>query len=265
MDYKIILSKLQERWQVEEDWTWTPICWELNIPWVCVYNVWDIVHELKAVLKNIFSIDSVLEINEDREAKEIKIDEIDFVYDWIEKFYTDTHYSFLIYVSHENTITIGSEKINQFIMISFTIDKVIEKVKNETPNIIKDWQERAVAFRIWCYLKELIENEKIWTVDMEYNRVWNLKDPKRRDTETYIIPDIIIHKRTDKKLNWCLVIIEVKISNSEAKGDFVKLKEFTSKRIENWRREIQYQYWLSISFENELKLVWFQNWEEIKI
>ncbi len=115
MDYKVILLELQKKWNVQKDGTWIPICWEMSIPWVQIYDTWTIENQLKSILKDILNIDCVIEINENREVKEIKIDKINFQYDWIEHFYTDYNYNFLIYVSHEDTITIGSDKINNFI------------------------------------------------------------------------------------------------------------------------------------------------------
>jgi hypothetical protein len=110
--------------------------------------------------------------------------------------------------------------------------------------------EWAIAHRIAVYLEKYFEG---WNIDCEYNKV-GLHGTTKHDADgAYRRPDIIIHHRamTEKEHN--LLVIEVKIKNTDA--DYGKLRDFTSPT--NQHRPFQYQYGLALSFAPHLEKKWF--------
>lgn len=110
--------------------------------------------------------------------------------------------------------------------------------------------EWAIAHRIAVYLEKYVEG---WNIDCEYNKV-GVHGTTKHDAEgAYKRPDIIVHHRgmTEKEHN--LLVIEVKIKNSDA--DHTKLTDFTS--APNQNRPFQYQYGLALSFVPHIEKKWF--------
>lgn len=89
--------------------------------------------------------------------------------------------------------------------------------------------ERTIVHKIACYLQSEF-NE--WDVDVEYNRDQN---NTKRISDSSIIPDIVIHKRTT---NNNLLAIEIK-KNEISEWDLNKLKKIKS--------EFNYRYILYIN------------------
>jgi hypothetical protein len=117
--------------------------------------------------------------------------------------------------------------------------------------------EWAIAHRMAVYLEKHFE---AWNVDCEYNKVGLDGATKHDSAGDYRRPDIIIHHRgmTQKEDN--LLVIEVKIKNSDEDCD--KLRDFTSPPRHG--REFQYQYGLALSFDPYVKKTWFPNEKEIE-
>lgn len=110
--------------------------------------------------------------------------------------------------------------------------------------------EWAIAHRIAVYLEKHFEG---WNVDCEYNKVGQNGDTKHDADGNYKRPDIIIYHRGITQREHNLLVIEVKIKNTDE--DFFKLREFTSPP--SGSREFQYQHGLALSFEPDVKKVWF--------
>jgi hypothetical protein len=67
--------------------------------------------EVKRMLEIEFDIRSLYEINEGGEVTFVSLEECIFCYDGLEHLYTDEAYSFIIYFSHEDSATLGGEKL----------------------------------------------------------------------------------------------------------------------------------------------------------
>ena len=139
------------------------------------------------------------------------------------------------------------------------VENAIGKIILNDQILIRDGQEWALSNKLGMYL---FQDFPGWHVDCEYNRTGFGDDPKRASDQGQKRPDIIIHRRgllgTENNLLW----VEVKIKNSNASDDIVKIKEFTS--VPSGSRKIQYKYGLSISFIPKIQLTWIENGVEIQ-
>jgi hypothetical protein len=110
--------------------------------------------------------------------------------------------------------------------------------------------EWTITHRIAVYLEK---HFKGWNIDCEYNKVGLDGATKHNAEGAYKRPDIIIHHRgmTQKEHN--LLVIEVKIQNTDE--DDNKLRDFTSPPGQD--REFQYQYGLALSFKPHVEKRWF--------
>ncbi|MFC6999046.1 hypothetical protein [Rufibacter roseus] len=107
-----IRKKLIEKWGAEG--LWTPLNGELASDTVD-YFVFDEfesafgLENLKQILEEIAPglVYEISEINEDRTIPVSEIEE----YELVEKFFTDSVANWVIYLSHENTITIAGAKL----------------------------------------------------------------------------------------------------------------------------------------------------------
>jgi hypothetical protein len=90
--------------------------------------------------------------------------------------------------------------------------------------------ERACAFRIGSYYREMIEDKETssfygYNVDMEYNRQGEKGNSKISEGKI-IFPDLLLHRRGS---NDNILICEFKMQNDE-KGDFKKLAQMTQQK-----------------------------------
>jgi hypothetical protein len=131
--------------------------------------------------------------------------------------------------------------------IDMAIDMLFARDAQLFDTEVSEW---AIAHRIAVYLERYFEG---WNVDCEYNRVGLDGATKHNAEGVYKRPDIVVHHRgmTQKEHN--LLVIEVKRKNSDE--DYDKLREFTSPPCQN--RKFQYQYGLALSFEPNVKKMWF--------
>ena len=72
--------------------------------------------------------------------------------------------------------------------------------------------ERAVAFQLGWYLRPLLERK--WDIDCEYNRsgAGDDVDVKRANSRS-CPPDLIVHRRGEKRLEDNLLVLELKTNN----------------------------------------------------
>ncbi len=112
--------------------------------------------------------------------------------------------------------------------------------------------EWSLSHRLAVYLEQLVRG---WDVDCEYNRQGQYKDIKKRSNGCRIRPDINIHHRGHVESVHNLLVIEVKINETES--DSEKVCEYT--RPPNADRRFQYQFGLALSLKPTPKLKWFTN------
>jgi hypothetical protein len=120
----------------------------------------------------------------------------------------------------------------------------------------RDASEWAIAHRLAVYLEYELPG---WNVDCEYNRQGPGRDPKVRQNEEKVRPDIVLHHRGRVEPEHNLLVIELK--KLEASPDLEKAREYTM--VPAGSRKFQYQYGLALSVIGELKLNWFTGGHEI--
>jgi hypothetical protein len=113
--------------------------------------------------------------------------------------------------------------------------------------------ERSIAHRLAEYLQQQFHD---WHVDCEYNR-HGIEIKKLGEARVY--PDIIVHLRNTP---FNLLVIELKCSNENYKGDIEKLKKFTDQN-----GEFKYKLGLFLKIlDQEIKeMIWFKNGQKQKI
>ena len=67
--------------------------------------------EVKEVLRDSFNASTLYEIEEGGTVRLLDLDECVFRYDGLEHMYTDLSFSFLLYFSHESSVTVGGETL----------------------------------------------------------------------------------------------------------------------------------------------------------
>jgi hypothetical protein len=135
--------------------------------------------------------------------------------------------------------------------ISNKVDRAIDMVFARDSKLFDaQASEWAIAHRLAVYLEKYFDG---WNIDCEYNKV-GLNGTTKHDSDgAYKRPDITIHHRGMLEKEHNLLVIEVKIKNTDA--DDSKLRDFTSPSNQN--RPFQYQYGLALSFVPRLEKKWF--------
>jgi hypothetical protein len=112
--------------------------------------------------------------------------------------------------------------------------------------------ERSIAHKLAEYLQRQFPE---WHVDCEYNR-HGIGIKKLGEARVY--PDIIVHLRNTF---FNLLVIELKCSNENYKGDIEKLKKFTDQN-----GEFKYKLGLFLKIlDKEIKeMIWFKNGQKQK-
>jgi hypothetical protein len=113
-------------------------------------------------------------------------------------------------------------------------NKIFEHFKNDIQGM-----ERACAFRIGSYFREMIEARESggflgYNVDMEYNRQGPKGDTKKaylENREERVTPDLILHKRGESDN---ILVCEFKVDNDNGaiNHDFEKLRAMTQQKKE---------------------------------
>ncbi len=109
-----ILLALNEKWDCDLPFWWIPISWDRKIDNTKVYNshIFEkYITNLPWLIKTLYNIDSVFEIEEWWIVSEKLSVNCEFIYNWIEYIYTNKDYEFVIYFSHEDSVTIWWKKM----------------------------------------------------------------------------------------------------------------------------------------------------------
>jgi hypothetical protein len=114
MDADWLLLLLNEKWGWELPFGWIPMTSELVIPDTEIYQSEPFeVIEAKVIelLKATFAADQLFEIEEGGRVEFKLLDDCVFSYDGLEHLYTNQEGDFMVYFSHEDSVTIGGEKL----------------------------------------------------------------------------------------------------------------------------------------------------------
>ena len=137
------------------------------------------------------------------------------------------------------------------------LDLVVQEALNklfafDATLLQQDNSEWAVAHRLAVYLEQLLPG---WNIDCEFNRQGDASEVKALTAGRRVRPDIIVHHRgqLDRKHN--LLAIELKKTGSET--DHAKIQEYTAQPT--GERTFQYRYGLAIAFNDDCRMIWFEN------
>ena len=114
MDKDTLLLKLNEKWKCSLEFGWIPITGDDEIANTEVYDsdyFEYYIDEVKKIIENIAETTTIFELREDGRLRELNLIECDFRYDGLEYIYTDRGFSFVLYFSHENSTTVGGERL----------------------------------------------------------------------------------------------------------------------------------------------------------
>ena len=114
IDKDLLLLSLNEKWQCSLPFGWIPITSDEIIPHTEIYDSSYFAYYLedtKSAIKSLFDATVIFEIREDGELRSCHIDDSDFAYDGLEYIYTNIALDFVLYFSHEQSTTVGGQKL----------------------------------------------------------------------------------------------------------------------------------------------------------
>ena len=111
----MVLLELNARWNCQLPFGWIPMCdTAVDKETVDIYDSEYFHHfdeEVKQCLRDTFNASTLYEIEEGGTVRLLKLEECVFGYRSLEYMYTDLSFSFLLYFSHEESVTVGGEKL----------------------------------------------------------------------------------------------------------------------------------------------------------
>jgi hypothetical protein len=113
-DEDTVLLKLNEIWGCALPFGWIPITGNKKILNTEIYDSTDFsqyIDVIKGVLTSKFKLLEIFEVIEGGGVSVKKISDCDLFYSGIEYLYTDSEYQFVIYCSHEGSVTIGGSAL----------------------------------------------------------------------------------------------------------------------------------------------------------
>ena len=117
MSADLVLLELNARWNCDLPFCWVPITGpadnskELEIYDLDAFIEWFDDDAISRLLSEIFSISAVYEITEGGAVALTELENCVFGYDGLEHMYTDTSFQFLLYFSHDDSVTAGSKRL----------------------------------------------------------------------------------------------------------------------------------------------------------
>lgn len=109
----IIILKLNELWDCDIPFGWIPISGDRFVKDTEIYqsDYFNGEVNIRGVMKHVYGISDIIEIQEGGLVLHKKISECNFYYDGLEYIYTDRDFRFVLYFSHESSVTVGGRKI----------------------------------------------------------------------------------------------------------------------------------------------------------
>ncbi|GAB3726897.1 hypothetical protein GCM10027594_08760 [Hymenobacter agri] len=110
-----VILELNARWNCEIPFGWIPIYRASTDADVAEVYDEEYFHHfddaVKKVLRETFHVSTLYEIEEGGTVRQLTLDECVFGYNGLEHMYSDLLFSFLIYFSHESSVTVGGRKL----------------------------------------------------------------------------------------------------------------------------------------------------------
>jgi hypothetical protein len=117
MSEDFVLLELNARWNCDLPFGWVPITGpadnseELEIYDLAAFIEWFDDDAIKRLLEETFDIASAYEIVEGGAVAVTDLEQCVFGYNGLEHMYTDASFQFLLYFSHEDSVTAGSKRL----------------------------------------------------------------------------------------------------------------------------------------------------------
>jgi hypothetical protein len=117
MSEDLVLLELHERWNCALPFGWVPITGpadnseELEIYDLDAFTEWFTVGTITQLLQETFGISGIYEIVEGGGVVYTEFERCIFGYNGLEYMYTDVAFQFLLYFSHEDSVTAGSKRL----------------------------------------------------------------------------------------------------------------------------------------------------------
>jgi hypothetical protein len=127
MDKDLILLEVNERWKWQIPFGWIPISGNEFIEDTEIYhaNYFAFFEEdIISAIARIYELGEVYEFVEGGEINAQPLDNCTFYYDGLERMYTDKQFQFILYFSHETSVTVGGK------MLLEEIHKIWPEYKN---------------------------------------------------------------------------------------------------------------------------------------
>jgi len=109
-----VILKLNEIWDCDIPFGWIPISGNRAIPDTEMYQQFHFdaaVSNLSGMIKNIYEVTELYEIQEGGLATLKDARDCGFSYDGLEYMYTDKDFRFVLYFSHECSVTVGGKEL----------------------------------------------------------------------------------------------------------------------------------------------------------
>ncbi|WP_226163768.1 hypothetical protein [Hymenobacter terricola] len=125
MSEDLVLLELNARWNCDLPFGWVPITGpadnskEINIYTLESFIEWFDDGAMKLLLTDTFSISAVYEVQEGGAVAFVELDKCVFGYNGFEHLYTDASFQFLLYFSHENSVTAGGKHLIEAIHLAW--------------------------------------------------------------------------------------------------------------------------------------------------
>ena len=114
MTEDLVLLTLNEKWNCDLPFGWIPISGDRKIPNTEIYQAehfTDNITNLPTIIKDLYNLTELFEIQEGGSVALKIATDCNFFYDGLEYMYTDKNFKFVIYCSHESSITIGGREL----------------------------------------------------------------------------------------------------------------------------------------------------------
>lgn len=114
MDHDLLLLELNAKWGWSLAGSWIPMIGFESIPHTAIYQVGPFeaaIPHPEDLLQQVFDLNTVYDIEEGGNIQIKPLADCAFYYDGLEHLYTNCNGDFMLYFSHEDSVTVGGEKL----------------------------------------------------------------------------------------------------------------------------------------------------------
>lgn len=114
MEEDLIKLEMNERWGCDISFGWIPITGDVVIPHTEIYQskyFHAFFPDLQDLLRSVFNVTEVFEWCEGGNISLRNLADCYFAFDGLEYIYFDKHFQFVLYFSHESSVTVGGKEL----------------------------------------------------------------------------------------------------------------------------------------------------------